>query len=227
MGEEDHVSPFLLPARAPWRASTCWGSSRSARGAALLRCRAPANLRGRGRAMDARRRRVRASGSPSRPFGPRPGVEGSAGPTRALQPRWRPSCPRLPGPHLLPQLSHLFRSARRHRRLCSCRRPLPGPPWCSDDALRGAAPPSSRLGFAGPRLPGPRPRQVSGLGGRRKEGASAREPAAACARRAPSWAGTAQPLQLTRLGFRNQSSGRSQQPELRASGPGCPAPRGL
>lgn len=137
-------------------------------------CRAPANL-GAGAARWTRGGGGwRASALRAGRSGRGRAGEGSAGPTRAPQPRWRPSRPRPPDPHLPPQLSHLFRSARRHRRPCGCRRPLPGPPWCSDDAPGEPLRPLPRLGSRRP--PASRPAAQTGERGlgRAEEGGSER-----------------------------------------------------
>lgn len=163
--------------------------------------------------MDARRRRVEGQRAPSRPFraaagrgrgapAPREPRSPAGGPPARARPT--PTCPRSSVTCFALRDAIAARVAVAARSQVRHGAPMTRPGSRSALFL-GLAP-------AGPPPPGPRPRQVSAVrGGRRKEGASAREPAAACARRAPSWTGTAwQPLQLTRLGFRNQSSGRSQ-----------------
>lgn len=143
-------------------------------------CRAPANL-GAGAARWTRGGGGWRASAPSRPFGPRPGGRerrphaSPAAPLAALPPA------RLPDPHLPRSSVTCPRSARTPSppvRLS----PLPGPPWCSDDAPGEPLRPLPRLlAPAGPPPPGPRPRQVSaGLGGRRRRSerlASPRQPA--------------------------------------------------
>lgn len=199
----------------------------------------------RGRAADARRRRasgLRAGvrGPPSWPFRAAAGRgRGAPAPRASPSPHPPPASGRLalPGPsppdhHLPPQLSHLFRSAQRHRRPCGRRRQLSGPPWCSDDAPGEPLRPLPRLGSRRPTpLPGPRPRQVNAVReGRRKEGASAREPEAAWARRAG-----APPRGQVRRGSHSDPRGwvsatrERAEPGTWASSfrPRLPAPRGL
>lgn len=99
----------------------------------------------------------------------------------------------------------LFRSARRRRRPCGCRRQLLAPPWCSDDASGGPLRPLPRLSSRRPPPAGLAAQtgerchgRAEGRGRRTQEEPA--EPERPGPGRAPSRAGAAwQPLRLTRL----------------------------
>ncbi|CAI9173558.1 unnamed protein product [Rangifer tarandus platyrhynchus] len=136
--------------------------------------RAPANL-GAGAARSTRGGGGRrASALRAGRSGPRPGGGGERRPHASPAAPLAALPPAPADPHLAPQLSHLFRSAPRHRRPCGCRRPLPGPPWCSDDAPGEPLRPLPRLGSRRP--PASRPAAQTGERrlGRAEEGGSER-----------------------------------------------------